>query len=83
MAEKHSLAFFLIYGYIYNMTVKDLKKEILKLSQDELSQFRHWFEDFDAKQWDDQIENDVLSGKLDSLADQALKDFDSGKCSKL
>ena len=51
------------------MVVKELKKEILKLSQDELSQFRHWFQDFDAKQWDDQIKNDALNGRLDSLAD--------------
>lgn len=65
------------------MTVKDLEREVSKLSPNELTQFRHWFEDFDALKWDDQIQADVGSGKLDSLADQALKDFDSGKCSEL
>ena len=65
------------------MTVQDLEKEISRLTPDELTQFRHWFEDFDAQRWDNQIQADVENGKLDSLADQALKDFDSGKCSKL
>ena len=83
MIENLRLANSVIFGYFYSMTVKDLEREVSRLPPDQLTQFRHWFEDFDARKWDDQILADVDSGKLDSLADQALKDFDSGKCSKL
>jgi hypothetical protein len=65
------------------MTAKDLEQEVAKLPPGELSEFRHWFETFDTQQWDDQIRCDAENGKLNSLADQALDDFDDGRCSKL
>jgi hypothetical protein len=60
--------------------VTKIGREIQELSKTELAAFRQWFRDFDAQAWDHQIEEDVQAGKLDSLANKALKDFESGKC---
>ena len=45
----------------------------------ELANFREWFAEFDAAEWDRQIEEDVGSGKLDRLADAALADHNAGR----
>ena len=56
-------------------TVKEIEEAVANLPKPEVDKFRLWFEKFDAELWDTQFENDVRSGKLDLLADQALKDF--------
>ena len=63
--------------------VAKIGQEVQALSKTELTAFRKWFHDFDAQAWDRQIEEDVQGGKLDALASQALKDFESGKCSEM
>jgi len=64
--------------YRFNMTVEDIDKAIAKLGPRELDKFRAWFEEFQAARFDDKIERDVHSGKLDRLADQASADFRKG-----
>jgi hypothetical protein len=56
-----------------------LEKRISELSAEELAEFRQWFTEFDARAWDRQIERDVEAGKLDALADEALRDHAAGK----
>ena len=63
--------------------IEVIKNEVSQLSSSELSAFREWFFEFDAEAWDKQIERDSQSGKLDSLAANALKDFQSGKSTEL
>ena len=63
--------------------IEVIEKEVSQLSLSELSAFREWFFEFDAEAWDKQIECDSQSGKLDSLAANALKDFQSGKSTEL
>ena len=63
--------------------VEELEEEIQQLSPDQLRQFRAWYEKFDSDQWDEQIEKDVQSGKLDELASQALQDHKAQKTRKL
>ncbi len=58
--------------------VQELQADVAQLSPDELARFRAWFEEFDAKVWDKQIEEDVKLGKLDHLANQAIADFRTG-----
>ncbi len=60
-------------------TVQKIEKEVSNLSREELAEFRAWFEEFDAVIWDKQFEEDVKSGKLDELAESAIKDFKKGK----
>ncbi|MCD6440402.1 MAG: hypothetical protein J7L86_01255 [Candidatus Marinimicrobia bacterium] len=63
--------------------IQEIESAILLLSKDDLTNFRDWFDKFDAKLWDKQFENDVKSGKLDNLANRAISDFQSGKCKEL
>ena len=59
--------------------VESLEKRISALSAEELAEFRQWFAEFDAAAWDSQIERDAKAGKLDALADEALRDHAAGK----
>ena len=63
--------------------VEKIEHEIETLSPQELQKLRGWFFEFDVKAWDQQIEKDVQSGKLDAAADDALKAFHSGEASEL
>lgn len=59
--------------------VEKLESEIQSLSDDELASFRAWFEEYDWKAWDRQLERDISEGKLDSLAEEAVADHKSGR----
>lgn len=60
-------------------TVKEIERAVADLSHDDLSQFRAWFAEFDARAWDRQFEEDVAAGRLDALAEEALADFRAGR----
>ncbi len=64
-------------------TVAEIENAVQNLSKVELSRFRAWFEKFDAEAWDRQFEEDAISGKLDALADEALRDLRAGSCRDL
>jgi hypothetical protein len=64
-------------------TVKEIEQAVTKLPKRELKHFTSWFEEFDSKNWDEQFEMDVKEGKLDKLAEKALKEFEKGKCQEL
>jgi hypothetical protein len=63
--------------------VEQIETEIQQMSPDELAAFRAWFEQFDADQWDRQFEADATSGKLDALADRALRSLENGEATPL
>ena len=63
--------------------VETLERKIADLSSPELAEFRDWFIQFDAEQWDREIEEDVANGKLDGLAETALRSFRAGNCNDL
>lgn len=62
--------------------VERLEHEIQGLSPEEMTELREWFAAFDADAWDRQFEADVRAGKLDALAEQALKAHASGRTTK-
>ena len=64
-------------------TVEEVEKAVAQLPQDQLRQLRAWYEKFDSKAWDDQIEKDIAAGKLDALAESAIADHKVGKTRKL
>ncbi len=64
-------------------TVEEVVKAVEQLPQDQLKQFRAWFQKFDAEVWDEQIEKDIKTGKLDALAQAAIVDHHAGKSKKL
>jgi len=46
--------------------VEALEEEIKKLSPREMAQLRDWMSERDWEEWDEQIERDSESGKLDA-----------------
>lgn len=63
--------------------IKSIEKAIEALPPAELAEFRNWFAEFDAAAWDKQIEQDVLTGKLDQLAAEAFADLHAGSARQL
>lgn len=47
--------------------VEELQQQILTLSREEFAELRAWFWEHDSIAWDEQIEADSRSGKLDKL----------------
>lgn len=64
-------------------TVEQIESAILKLSPQELSHLAGWVLDLDEQRWDEQIERDIVVGKLDFLAQEALAKFETGNCRTL
>ena len=58
--------------------VDELMSGVSSLSRDELSEFRRWYEEFDAEVWDREFEEDVQAGRLDKFAEKAIADFQRG-----
>lgn len=63
--------------------IEELEQKIQALSPEELAQFRDWFLEFDWAAWDRQLERDVRAGKLDAMAEKALRDHAAGKTKPL
>ncbi len=61
------------------MTLKQLEEAILNLSETDFAKLCNWLLDLDYQQWDRQLEQDILDGKLDDLAKEALADFKAGE----
>ncbi len=64
-------------------TIQEIQTAVSQLSAEELSVFRTWFAEFDAKVWDQEFEQDVAAGRLDALAEEALRDLREGRCTDL
>ncbi len=63
-------------------SLQEIEEAILRLSTADLARFREWFVKFEAEAWDRQIDGDIASGRLDALADEALEDLRSGRCTE-
>lgn len=61
-------------------TAKESEDAVLRLSPAQLNAFRQWFAEFDAAAWDDQIADDIASGHLDDLANEAVDDLRDDRC---
>ncbi len=63
--------------------VETIERQIEKLSPGELAKLREWFAQYDATAWDRQFEADVQTGRLDALAERALRSHAAGRSTKL
>jgi hypothetical protein len=64
-------------------SIPEIEAAVRKLTAEELSQFREWFQEFDARAWDEQLEQDAQAGHLDKLAKDAIQDLRQGRSTKL
>jgi uncharacterized HAD superfamily protein len=60
-------------------TLEDIEKAVTKLSREQLAKFRAWFEEYDARLFDEKIERDAKAGKLDKLAERARANHKAGR----
>jgi major membrane immunogen (membrane-anchored lipoprotein) len=65
------------------LTMKELEQAVSSLPREELARFREWFDEFDAKAWDKQLEADVKTGKLNKITEAANSDYRAGKAKEL
>ena len=63
--------------------VEMLEQTVKRLSSGERAAFRSWFIEFDAAEWDRQIEMDSATGNLDRLAQIAIEEHKAGKTRSL
>lgn len=64
-------------------TLEEIEAAVQQLPPAKRAEFRAWFLSFDASDWDQQMEDDLTTGTLDWLANEAISDSLSGRCSEL
>ena len=57
------------------MTIQQIESAILELPPSEFRKVIDWLLDLDYQRWDEELESDIESGKLDFLAQEAIEDF--------
>lgn len=60
------------------MSVKDIERAITQLPSGEVAALVAWLENYHHQLWDQQIENDLDSGRLDALIADAEKEYEAG-----
>ncbi|MGH8563876.1 MAG: hypothetical protein ACREXW_07215 [Gammaproteobacteria bacterium] len=60
------------------MTVKDIEAAITQLPANELAELMAWLEDYHARAWEQQIEDDLDAGRLDALLAEVDKEYEAG-----
>jgi hypothetical protein len=68
---------------VFMTTVEDIEEAVSKLTPEQLAKFRAWFEEFEARRFDEKIERDAKSGKLDRLAEEAVRAYRKGLAREL
>ena len=61
----------------------EIKAAAAALSTEELAKLRAWLEELEEQRFDEQIERDALSGKLDKFADKWRVDYEAGNHTEL
>lgn len=65
------------------MDVKEIEIAIAQLPAAQVVELANWFDDFRARLWDKEIEQDFRNGKLQTLLDEVKEDLESGRCKPL
>jgi hypothetical protein len=65
------------------MDIKEIETAITQLPPSQVAALAKWFEEFQAQVWDQQLERDMKTGKLDALLEEAERDFANGRCESL
>jgi len=60
------------------MSLLEIEIAIKRLPKEELEQFDQWYETYLEEQWDEQIRQDIRSGKLDALRSEVSRAEDAG-----
>jgi hypothetical protein len=64
-------------------TVTEITRGVRRLPKRALARFRKWFAEYDAAEWDRQLESDVDAGRLDALVRRARRDHRASRTKAL
>jgi hypothetical protein len=53
------------------LSLEKIQMEIEALPEEDFARLRQWFAEKDWERWDEQLESDIETGKLDFLLDEA------------
>jgi hypothetical protein len=59
--------------------IEDIAKAVEQLSPQDFAKFRAWFEEFEARVFDERIERDAHAGKLDKLIAEVRANHETGR----
>ena len=59
--------------------IEEIKQAIERLTPSERATFRAWYEEFEARLFDEKIERDAKAGKLDKLIAKARENYRAGR----
>jgi len=65
------------------MSVEQLENAIANLPPDEFARLAKWFVEYEAEQWDRQIEADQRTGRLNAVIQRARDDITAGRSKPL
>jgi len=60
------------------MSVVEIESAIAQLPANDFAELMAWHQEYHERAWDKQIENDLESGRLDSLLAEAEKEYQQG-----
>jgi hypothetical protein len=60
-------------------SIEEIEKAVAELTPEQLAKFRAWFDEFQARMFDKQIERDAKAGKLDKLMSRARENHNAGR----
>jgi hypothetical protein len=60
------------------MSVTEIEAAISQLGSDDLAELMIWLENYQAKVWEEQITDDLDSGRLDKLLAEVDKEYEAG-----
>lgn len=60
------------------MSITEMKTAIKKLPRKEVTALANWITEYDQRLWDEQIANDVDSGKLDEILESVRRESEAG-----
>lgn len=64
-------------------TLEQIEAAILNLPKNEFEQLKTWLSNLDYQRWDKQLEQDIIQGKLEALASEAISEFETGNCREI
>jgi hypothetical protein len=68
---------------LFMSTVAEIEKALQNLPMEDARKVAAWLQDYLDEKWDQQIDQDIAAGKLDKLADKAVRDYKDGRVKPL
>lgn len=65
------------------MSLNELEAAVSQLPAEELTVFAQWFEEYLADEWDCRIEADVLKSAIQKAGQEAVWEYEGGRCKPL